>query len=79
MKTFSLKPLAILLIAPVSSLPSWGWRCFSALISPSRAGLPGDIAINRENLHFYFPLGTSLIISLLLTVVINLLLKLFGR
>jgi hypothetical protein len=29
--------------------------------------LPGDIIIQRKNLTFYFPLGTSILISLILT------------
>jgi len=29
--------------------------------------LPGDIYIKRDNFVFYFPLGTSILISLLLT------------
>jgi DUF2905 family protein len=31
--------------------------------------LPGDIAIERENFRFYFPLGTSILISILLSLV----------
>lgn len=34
--------------------------------------LPGDIYIQRENFTFYFPLVTSLVVSLILTVLINL-------
>jgi hypothetical protein len=34
--------------------------------------LPGDIAIERKNFRFYFPLGTSILISLVLTVLLNL-------
>jgi hypothetical protein len=30
--------------------------------------LPGDIHIERENFSFYFPLGTCLLISLLLSL-----------
>ena len=30
--------------------------------------LPGDIAIERDNFRFYFPITTSIIISLLLTL-----------
>ena len=37
--------------------------------------LPGDIDIRRENFRFYFPLATCLIIS----VVITLLFRLFGK
>ena len=35
--------------------------------------LPGDISIKRENFSFYFPLGTCLLISLLLSLVMWLL------
>ena len=37
--------------------------------------LPGDIAIQREGFHFYFPLTTSILVSL----VASLLLWLFFR
>ena len=37
--------------------------------------LPGDIFIERKNFTFYFPLATSVVISILLT----LLFLLFGR
>lgn len=37
--------------------------------------LPGDIAIERKNFRFYFPLGTSILISLVLTLVLNLFLR----
>ena len=37
--------------------------------------LPGDIHVQRGNWSFYFPLGTSIVLSLLLT----LLFWLFGR
>jgi hypothetical protein len=30
--------------------------------------LPGDIAIRRGNFSFYFPLATSIIVSILLTL-----------
>jgi hypothetical protein len=37
--------------------------------------LPGDVFVQRKNYTFYFPLATSLLISLLLTI----LFWLFGR
>jgi hypothetical protein len=37
--------------------------------------LPGDIVIHRKNFTFYFPLATSILLSLLIT----LLLWLFGK
>lgn len=30
--------------------------------------LPGDIVIRRENFTFYFPLGTSILISVVLSI-----------
>ncbi len=32
--------------------------------------LPGDIAVEKENVRFYFPIVTSIIISLVLTLLI---------
>jgi Protein of unknown function (DUF2905) len=37
--------------------------------------LPGDIVIERENFRFYFPLGWSILISVILTVALNLFLR----
>jgi uncharacterized protein (UPF0548 family) len=37
--------------------------------------LPGDVSVERERFRFYFPLGTSIVIS----VVLSLLLWLLGR
>ncbi|HEX9900923.1 MAG TPA: DUF2905 family protein [Candidatus Methylomirabilis sp.] len=42
---------------------------------PFLGRLPGDIIIHRENWSFYFPLTTSILLSILLT----LLFSLFGR
>lgn len=41
---------------------------------PFRIGrLPLDIHIQRDNFNFYFPLGTSIVVSLVLTLVFALL------
>ena len=37
--------------------------------------LPGDISIERRGFRFYFPLGTSILVSLVLTVLLNLFLR----
>ena len=34
--------------------------------------LPGDIAIKRENFSFYFPLGTSILLSIIISLVLYL-------
>jgi hypothetical protein len=41
--------------------------------------LPGDIRIEREGATFYFPLGTCAALSVVLTVVVNLVVRLLGR
>lgn len=33
--------------------------------------LPGDIRIEKENFRFYFPMVTMVLISLLITLIIN--------
>jgi H+/Cl- antiporter ClcA len=38
--------------------------------------LPGDIRIERENFRFYFPIVTMLVLSILLTIIINILRRL---
>lgn len=40
--------------------------------------LPGDIHIKKENFEFYFPLATSLVLSLLLTGILWLI-SYFGK
>ena len=37
--------------------------------------LPGDFMFRRGNATFYFPLATSIIVSLLLTLLLNLLFR----
>jgi hypothetical protein len=34
--------------------------------------LPGDIIVKRKNFSFYFPITTSIIISIILTLLFNL-------
>ncbi len=34
--------------------------------------LPGDIFIQRENFTFYFPLATTILISIILSLLLNL-------
>ncbi|MEN3045010.1 MAG: DUF2905 domain-containing protein [Candidatus Hydrothermales bacterium] len=37
--------------------------------------MPFDILIEKENFKFYFPLGTSIIISIILTIILNVFFK----
>jgi hypothetical protein len=43
---------------------------------PFLGRLPGDIYIKRENFSFYFPVITSILVSLVITIILNLF---FGR
>lgn len=46
---------------------------------PFLGRLPGDFAFSRPGFTFYFPLATSILISLLLTIAINIVLCLLNR
>lgn len=39
--------------------------------------LPGDIRIEKENFRFYFPITTMIIVSIVLTLLINVFKKFF--
>jgi membrane protein implicated in regulation of membrane protease activity len=39
---------------------------------PFLGRLPGDISVDRGNVHFYFPIVTCLLLSLVLTLLLNL-------
>jgi len=39
--------------------------------------LPGDIRIEKENFHLYFPITTMILFSILLTVLFNIFKRLF--
>jgi len=39
--------------------------------------LPGDIRIRKDNFRLYFPLTTMILISLVITLIINIIRKLF--
>lgn len=58
--------LAGLAIAGIGLLMTWGLPI---------GRLPGDISYRRGNFGFYFPLATSIVVSIVLT----LLMMLFGR
>ncbi len=41
--------------------------------------LPGDIMIKKDNFTFYFPLGTSIILSVVLSLLLTLLFSLLRK
>jgi hypothetical protein len=41
--------------------------------------LPGDIRMEGKNGSFYFPLGSSILVSLILTILLNIIIRLFRK
>ena len=66
--------LAAVLFVVGGLLYTWpaGWTC-------RWVRLPGDIRIERENFTCMFPLASSILISLLLTVVLNLVIRFLNK
>jgi len=44
---------------------------------PNLGHLPGDITVQGENFTFYMPLATMVIVSVVLTVILNLIARFF--
>lgn len=63
----------ILLLVGVVALIAGG--VFLLLGRLGIGGLPGDMRFGRGNVRFYFPLGTSIVLSIILTVLLNLFLR----
>lgn len=46
---------------------------------PFLGRLPGDIRIEREGFSFYLPIVTCIALSILLTIVLNVVIRLLGK
>ncbi len=46
---------------------------------PFLGRLPGDIRIEREGFSFYFPIVTCILLSILLTLLLNVIARLLGK
>jgi hypothetical protein len=46
---------------------------------PFLGRLPGDIRIEREGFSFYFPIVTCIVLSVLLTLLLNVIARLLGK
>ena len=44
---------------------------------PWLGNLPGDVAVERGNFRLYAPFGTMIIVSIVLSVLLNLIVRLF--
>lgn len=69
---FGIIVLGVLLLA-ADRMPGLG-HAFSWL-----GKLPGDLSFKRDNVSFYFPIGTSLVLSALLSLLFYLVAWLFRR
>jgi len=69
---FGIVALGVLLVA-LDRIPGFG-NSLSWL-----GKLPGDISIKRENVSFYFPIATSIVLSVLLSLLFYILGWLFRR
>lgn len=78
---FEWHPLARLLILGGVALVIAGVavQMFTRISLPFSLGrLPGDIIIERDNFTLYIPLGTMILVSLGLTLLLNLIARLFN-
>ena len=46
---------------------------------PLLGRLPGDILIKKDGISFYFPIVSFLLLSVILTIIINVVLRLIGK
>ena len=63
----------LLLIVGVIALVAGG--LFLLLGRMGLGSMPGAMLFGRGNVRFYFPLGTSIVLSIILTVLLNLFLR----
>ncbi len=76
---FDLHPLARMLIVIGAVLIVGGVIVQIVLRVLPPGQLPGDIVIERENFRLYIPLGTMILISIGLSILLNLIVRLFNR
>jgi hypothetical protein len=58
---------ALIVIGLVLLLAGFAWPWLSKL---PFGRLPGDFSVERENFSFYFPLATSIVVSIVISVLI---------
>ena len=76
---FDLHPIARLLILGGIGLIVLGLvaQVVTQLL-PGTGRLPGDIVIERENFRLYIPLGAMLVLSIVLSLLLNLIARFFN-
>ena len=56
-----------------------GMIFLSAKLGLPLGRLPGDIRIEREGFSFYFPLASSILVSVVLTIILNVVIRLLKK
>jgi len=69
----------ILVIIGVTIALIGGLILLAARFFPWLGNLPGDFNFQGQNFKIYFPLATMLLISLLATILLNILIRIFRR
>jgi Protein of unknown function (DUF2905) len=64
----------LLIVGGVVAIVAGLWLLFGPRL-PWLGRLPGDIVVERERVSFYFPIVTSLVVSVIATIVLNLFLR----
>ncbi len=68
-----------LMIAGVILLLVGGGIYLAAKFGIPLGRLPGDIRIEREGFSFYFPLASSILVSVVLTILLNVIIRLLKK
>ncbi len=74
-----MKSIAVLLLVFGLLLFITGLALLFADKIPWLGNLPGDFHFKGKNTQFYFPLMSCIIISLILTIVLNIIFRLLGK
>lgn len=61
---------SLIIIGVMISIIGVGLVIFSRFKIPFLGRLPGDIVIQKKNFTFYFPLATSIVVSLVLSLIL---------
>lgn len=69
----------ILIIIGIALVLAGGVILLAARYFPWLGNLPGDISYERENFKFYFPLATMLLLSIVASVILNIVMRIFRR
>lgn len=68
-----------LLIAGLSIALIGGLLILLSRFFPNLGNLPGDLRYESENVRVYFPIATMIIISIVATILLNIIARLFNR